>query len=420
MGFLKRLFGGGKKEEARPASKRMGTPTPPPRRPAPEATQAPVPEPGPAAADGAAASMKQLTRDLGSGDRARREAAAEQMVAGGAKTGLRPLLNCYLNYGDPGVLKALEVFGQELAAPASREAFDLSVMGARRARLMDVLGISGDETVLTAVRPNMDDSDVDIHIRSCVAMARLGDVFGVDRLEDDIRLTDKDLRAKAIAALQELGSERARRVMDDHLKRYMAEAGAVPDDIVVKAPLLGASEASLSTAVVQEVKESPDNLILVVGSGGIQLASNRRDALVQALAGVGTLHFGLPLMSPEEQIAALRLAHQEATAHAGARSVYIGRLPAPHDNPPLPHFITRVEEQNYRVKILIVDLHEYALLQDWLHYVQDKAEAPTSIEIMLSISLEAQGGLTAEERMLYQMASDEDRTRFPRAFLAHS
>jgi len=417
MGFLKRLFGS-KKEEVRPASKRVGTPTP---RPAPaerpEATPPPVEDAG---AEAGAATSKQLTRDLGSGDPAKREAAAKQLVASGGRTGLRPLLNCYLNYGDAGVLEAMTIYGKELAPPATREAFDMSVMGARRARLMDVLGISGEETALTAVRPNMDDPDQDIHIRSCVAAARLGDLFGIDRLEDDVRMTDQGLRAAAVSALSELKMDRAERVLQDHIKRYIAESTAVPDSIVVKSPLLTNPESSLANAVVAEVKDSPQNLVLVIGSGGIQLASNRRDAMAQALGAIGKVFFGLPLMTPEEQIAALRDAHAAATAAPGARAIFVGRLPAPHDNPPMPHFITRVEGSNYTVKILIVDLHEYALLQDWLHYVQDKAEAPTDIEIVLSISTEGQGGLSAEERMLYHMCSPEDKARFARAFLARS
>ena len=296
MGFLKRLFGG-KKEEARPASKRVGTPTPRPApQPRPEATEAPD-------ADVAPSSAKQLARDLGSGNPERREEVARLMVASGSRTSLRPLMNCYLNYGDPGVLEALRVFGKDLAAPASREAFDLSVMGARRARLMDILGISGDESVLTTVRPNMDDVDPDIHIRSCVAVARLGDMFGIDRLEDNIRMTDPELRSLALAALMELKMERSDRVLGDHVKRFMAEAGAVPENIVVKAPLLGSSETSLSAAVIAEVIASPQNLIMVIGSGGIQMAAQRRDAMAQALAGHGKVSFGLPLMSPEEQIA---------------------------------------------------------------------------------------------------------------------
>lgn len=413
MGFLKRLFGG-KKEEARPASKRVGTPTPRPApQPRPEATEAPD-------ADVAPSSAKQLARDLGSGNPERREEVARLMVASGSRTSLRPLMNCYLNYGDPGVLEALRVFGKDLAAPASREAFDLSVMGARRARLMDILGISGDESVLTTVRPNMDDVDPDIHIRSCVAVARLGDMFGIDRLEDNIRMTDPELRSLALAALMELKMERSDRVLGDHVKRFMAEAGAVPENIVVKAPLLGSSETSLSAAVIAEVIASPHNLIMVIGSGGIQMASQRRDAMAQALAGHGKVSFGLPLMSPEEQIASLQEAHAAATASPGARAIFIGRLPAPHDNPPLPHFITRVEGVTYSVKILVVDLHEYSLLQDWLHYVQDKAEAPTDIEVILSVSLESQSGLTAEERVIYAMCSAEDKARFPRAFMARS
>ncbi|MBK7779879.1 MAG: hypothetical protein IPJ58_03640 [Ardenticatenia bacterium] len=413
MGFLKRLFGG-KKEEARPASKRVGTPTPRPApQPRPEATEAPD-------ADVAPSSAKQLARDLGSGNPERREEVARLMVASGSRTSLRPLMNCYLNYGDPGVLEALRVFGKDLAAPASREAFDLSVMGARRARLMDILGISGDESVLTTVRPNMDDVDPDIHIRSCVAVARLGDMFGIDRLEDNIRMTDPELRSLALAALMELKMERSDRVLGDHVKRFMAEAGAVPENIVVKAPLLGSSETSLSAAVIAEVIASPHNLIMVIGSGGIQMAAQRRDAMAQALAGHGKVSFGLPLMSPEEQIASLQEAHAAATASPGARAIFIGRLPAPHDNPPLPHFITRVEGVTYSVKILVVDLHEYSLLQDWLHYVQDKAEAPTDIEVILSVSLESQSGLTAEERVIYAMCSAEDKARFPRAFMARS
>ena len=413
MGFLKRLFGG-KKEEARPASKRVGTPTPRPApQPRPEATEAPD-------ADVAPSSAKQLARDLGSGNPERREEVARLMVASGSRTSLRPLMNCYLNYGDPGVLEALRVFGKDLAAPASREAFDLSVMGARRARLMDIMGISGDESVLTTVRPNMDDVDPDIHIRSCVAVARLGDMFGIDRLEDNIRMTDPELRSLALAALMELKMERSDRVLGDHVKRFMAEAGAVPENIVVKAPLLGSSETSLSAAVIAEVIASPHNLIMVIGSGGIQMAAQRRDAMAQALAGHGKVSFGLPLMSPEEQIASLQEAHAAATASPGARAIFIGRLPAPHDNPPLPHFITRVEGVTYSVKILVVDLHEYSLLQDWLHYVQDKAEAPTDIEVILSVSLESQSGLTAEERVIYAMCSAEDKARFPRAFMARS
>ena len=413
MGFLKRLFGG-KKEEARPASKRVGTPTPRPApQPRPEATEAPD-------ADVAPSSAKQLARDLGSGNPERREEVARLMVASGSRTSLRPLMNCYLNYGDPGVLEALRVFGKDLAAPASREAFDLSVMGARRARLMDILGISGDESVLTTVRPNMDDVDPDIHIRSCVAVARLGDMFGIDRLEDNIRMTDPELRSLALAALMELKMERSDRVLGDHVKRFMAEAGAVPENIVVKAPLLGSSETSLSAAVIAEVIASPHNLIMVIGSGGIQMAAQRRDAMAQALAGHGKVSFGLPLMSPEEQIASLQEAHAAATASPGARAIFIGRLPAPHDNPPLPHFITRVEGVTYSVKILVVDLHEYSLLQDWLHYVQDKAEAPTDIEVILSVSLESQSGLTAEERVIYAMCSAEDKARFPRAVMARS
>ena len=73
-----------------------------------------------------------------------------------------------------------------------------------------------------------------------------------------------------------------------------------------------------------------------------------------------------------------------------------------------------------RDRILVVDLHEYSLLQDWLHYVQDKAEAPTDIEVILSVSLESQSGLTAEERVIYAMCSAEDKARFPRAFMARS
>lgn len=413
MGFLKKLFGGDKK-----------APPPPPVRPRPPR----LPERGepqaapaePETADVEAMDVRQLTRLLNARDAGQREAAAARLANLGERSALRPLMNAYLNYGDALVLKALATYGDALVPAARREASDIGIIGTRRARVMDILGVTGSDEVLGVVREATDDIDLEIHTRACVALARLGDVWGIDRLADDLRLTDPQRRTMALEALREIGTDRAKVVLDEHVRRYLAEGGAVPASIEVHAPLLENPDRNLITYVTEHIKRAPHALTVVIGSMAIQMASNKRDVVKEHLAG-WDIHFSIPTMAPEEQIAALLASRDAAAADADARAVFFGMLPAPHDNPPLPHFLTRPADigKTYTAKIISVDPHEYMLLQDWLHYIQDKSEVPTDFEVILAASRPGKSAMSAEEYDIYQMTPEERRNDFARAYLAH-
>lgn len=427
MGFLKKLFGGDK-SQAQPAAKpapavRAGVPS---RDPAPPAAAEGMPA---AEAPPAAESQdtKQLIRQLGAPAPAAREAAARRLGELKDRSAMRPLMNGYLNYGDPAMLEALAVFGSAILPGAEREALDSGLLGARKARLMDILSVTGSEQALVTVRPFMDDVDLDAHVRACVAAARLGDLFGVDRLADDLRMNDEQKRTQALRALLELDLPRGNAVVEEHVRRYLAQAGAVPDKlkglgaIEVNAPLLTRPDLNLIEYVTEHIQKSPHTLTVVIGSAAIQMAANRRDAILARMPG-WVLHFSIPTMAPEEQIAALLAARDEAAADAEARSVFFGVLPGPHDSPPLPHFLSRPSDhkRSYTVKVLSVDPHEYLLLQDWWHYIEDKSELPTDFEVILAISRPGKSAITEEEHLIYELAPEDQKASFARAYLAHT
>lgn len=415
MSFLKKLFGGDKKPPPPPPVRPRRAP-PPPQRSEAQAAEAEAER----VADIDAMDARQLIRLLSAKDPGQREEAATRLANLGDRSALRPLMNAYLNYGDGAVLTALATYGDALVPSASREAKDIGIIGTRRARVMDMLGITGSDDVIGIVRDATDDIDLEIHTRACVALARLGDVWGIDRLADDLRLTDPHRRTMALEALREIGTERAKVVLDEHVRRYLAEAGAVPPVIDVSAPLLENPDLNLITYVTDHIKRSPHALTVVIGSMAIQMASNKRDVVKEHLAG-WDIHFSIPTMAPEEQIRALLASRDSAAADADARAVFFGMLPAPHDNPPLPHFLTRPADigKSYTAKVVSVDPHEYKLLQDWLHYIQDKSEVPTDIEVILAVSRPGKSAMSPEEYDIYQMTPVERRNDFARAYLAH-
>ena len=129
MGFFKKVFGG--KEKEKPIRQ-----TPPPVKPVKAATPPPPPPAAPHAnVPVAQMDTKALLRALGTGQRETREAAARRLQELHDRQAIRPLMSAYMNYGDAAVLEALATFATDVTGPASSEAFDLSVMGQRRARL---------------------------------------------------------------------------------------------------------------------------------------------------------------------------------------------------------------------------------------------------------------------------------------------
>jgi hypothetical protein len=336
----------------------------------------------------------------------------------GDRSAMRPLLNAYLNYGDAAVLDALAQYGALLGPAVQHEDTDMGLLGARRARLMDVAGVSGDPETMPVVRDNLAYPEADIAVRAAVALARLGDLAGVDELSHHLQRPDAEFRLKALGGLAELKHlSAAQRAIDEHIERYLAESGAIPHQIAISAPRLSDPTMNMVTYIAQHVDAHPHTLTVVVGSESVRMAANRQEEIYRALAG-HPVHLATPQLAPEEQIATLVAARDDAAANPDKKVVFVGKIPAPHDSPPLPHFLTRGANA-YTAKMILVDPHELNLAMDWYHYVVDNAEVPTDVEIILSVSTPGQSPISEEELAIYRLLTPEQREGFVRAYLAH-
>jgi len=409
VGILKNLFGG-KKEEA----PKGPPPMKPVKRRGADSGGVPVELPPVDEMD-----AKQLVRVLGSGNKQMREDAAARLAEMSHHAAIRPLMNSYLNYGDALVLKALTSFGSDITPAVSSEAFDMSVVGERRARLMDLLGATGDASALGAVRDCVDYPDKDIHVRACAAMARLGDLNGISTLAANLQDgQDGELRTRALKALVELEDmPDAKRAIENHVSRYLAEGGAIADGIDVRAPRLAQPDTSMLDYVVSEIKSTERDLVVVTGSGATDMARQRQAELRKALEG-HPLELLTTAIPPEEQMDLLEAARDTASNNPEHTVLVIGTLPAPSDSPPLRHFLTPALGP-YKAKIIYVDPHEYGLLQDWWHYIDDDAEVDTNFEVVMSVSTPKTSAISEEEYLIYELTPDDSKAIFPRALLAH-
>jgi hypothetical protein len=383
----------------------------------PEASAAGAP-PEASAGEPAGRPARELIAALGSADRATRRSAAVELTARPERTAMRPLMTAYTNYGDPEVLEALRRYGSELTPAVTRDAADLSTIGVRRARVLDMLAATGDEECIRAARESLNDVDRDIHVRAAVALVQLGDLTGIDVLSADLTLTDAGLRTTALSALRELQSiPQADKAISAHVDRYLADTGAIPTDIEVSAPRLDNRDVSMTGYVYDHVLRSPHDLTIIIGSEAINMAT-RREGQSGELPGHDVV-YSTRRMAPEEQLAALNAARDRAIAKATGPVVLIGALPGPMDSPPLPHFLTRPGGASYNAKILIVDPHEVRMVMDWYRYVKDDAEVPTHFEVILAVSNPTASAISEEEYMIYQLLPEERHEDFIRALLAH-
>ena len=326
-------------------------------------------------------------------------------------------MNAYLNFGDPGVLKALEAYKDQIIIPAMRESQDVTIVEARRARLIDILGLTGDPDAISAVRPFIQDQDREVNVHASAALYRLGDLTGIDMLSRDLQLTDVDLRLMAISMLKDIDHPQAKRALDEHVERYLAEGGAVPATIQVSAPRLANPDVDVVKHIASEVKRLPHALTVVIGSGALNLATSRRADVEAALAGY-ELRFTNRRTPPEEQITAVEALRDHASANPEGRAVLFGAIPSPHDSPPLKHFLS-APDKPYTAKIIVVDPHEYTLMIDYWRYVADHAQVPTDFEVIFTATPTDRHVLSDEEVIIYNLTPPERKGDFGRAILAH-
>lgn len=414
MGFMKRLFGGEDKDRGRPSGspdRKAAAAGRPGQKPA---------DVGTGASDAGVMGAKQWIRALGQQSAERREEAARELQKLGDRSAIRPLIVAYLNYGDPAVVEAIRSFGPAVSLAASHEAHDTSNVGERRARLMDILGATGDESLASLVRDELRNDDIEIRVRACVALARLGDMAGIEALEGDLQQVAKDkLRSAALKGLVEMRDvPQAGRAIEAHVNRYLGQAGAIPEKVTVTAPRLEDPDLSMIGYIIEQIVRTQNDMVVVIGSGATDIAKSRQSDLKRGLPD-HRVFFLTPQMQPDEQMDALEQARDLAASTPEHTILAIGQLPAPGDNPPLRHFLTPSKGGQFSCKIIIVDPHEYGLLMDWWHYIEDKAEVKTEFEVVLSASTPDRSATSEEEYLIYQMTPAERRGAFTKALLAH-
>jgi hypothetical protein len=158
--------------------------------------------------------------------------------------------------------------------------------------------------------------------------------------------------------------------------------------------------------------------VLVIGSGATEIARSRQADLRRGLPD-HNIYLLTPQMAADEQMNALEAARDLASSIPEHTVLAIGQLPAPGDNPPLRHFLVPVQGSRFSCKIIIVDPHEYGLLMDWWHYIDDKAEVSTEFEVVLSASTPDRSATSVEEYLIYQLTPPEKKGLFAKALLAH-
>ncbi len=439
MGFIRSLFGSGKEKRpqtppqrgagqgaARQPAARDAAPGRPGGKPGDAPVEAPTthapgrPVEGEAelATSLAEQPSKQLQRLLGSSEAAKRQLAARILAERAEVTSIRPLINAYLNSADAEVLAALATFGRAVAPPAVRDAADAGIVGERRARLMDILGISGASEAAAAIRPYLENEDAVIHTRACLALARLGDVAAIEMLSSDLERNDRELRTLALDALRQIEAPEARRAVEAHIGRYLGSAGAVPAEIEIAAPRLTAPDVMLSTYAAERIQAAPHALTVVVGPGATRMAASRR-AEIQGVLRDLDVRFTTEHHTPEEQIAILEAARDQAVADPTHRVVVFGRLPSPMDRPPLPHFLRKLGGPGYTAKIMIIEPHEVNQVLGWWRYVDETRRIPTDFEVLLAISRPDNSPITEEEYLIYTLTPEAKRREFLRAFVAN-
>lgn len=362
-------------------------------------------------------SYKDLMRQLSSASEQTRHDSAMLLSALGHREAIRPLIRAYLMYGDAELLGAIAAFGPKVTMLAARQARDMTLSSVQRARLMTILGRTGDPGAATLVLPHADDRDVGVHVAACGALSRLGDPRGVDRLADDLLRLDPRLRSLALEELQKLDEARADAAIEDYVQRYLATGGAVPSSIKVSIPLLVDREADLAVLIGEHVQRSEHRLTVVTGPAMDSVSESHRDELRRMLPSHRIL-FVTPRHSLDEQEATLEQARQMVVQGSQVRVVVVGPLPSPEAALPLGHFLVESDGSPYSARVVLIGPQRFAMVMEWWRYLSDRAEVPAELEVALTNLVFGGDDLTSEEMSLYRLCGESRRDDFARAFLA--
>lgn len=363
-------------------------------------------------------SFHELCRQLESDDAPTRREAASLLAALTVRSAVRPLLRSYLRCGDPHVLDALESFGDKLTLVAGRAADDPRLSTTERARVMTVLGASGDEAAKPILRAAIGYYEPAVHVAACAALAELGDASGVELLSEALLSIDPEMRRLALRAALESSHPGAARLKREHVDRYLSAGGAVPANVAVAMPLLLDPDGDPPRLVAAHALKSPHSLTMVIGPEAARMSELHRDLLVSELA-ADKLFFTTSWHSPDEQLAVLSQAVASAARHPDGSTVLVGPLPSPQALQPPPHFLVGRPGQPFTARVIFVGQQEFAVVMEWWYYIEDESEVDTDFEVVLTALTIGGDRMTEEERLTYEMTSDFEHDAFARALLAH-
>jgi hypothetical protein len=379
----------------------------------------PLPHPGSEQQDGEEPiAFQVLYRELDSPDPLARERAVTMVGALSPPTAVRPLVRAYVHHGDLRLLQALRRYGPMITLTVGRQALDATRSPTERARLLDILGGSGDEAAVPIVRQAVTDLEPLVRASASAALLELGRSEGAESLERQLESADAMERLHALRAAARLDAPAARRVLEDHLGRYLAMGGAVPRQVGVSMPLLIDPESELPAVIGTQVRKGGHRLSIVVGPGVRGLAERQRPAFRAELPGY-RLFFTTARHSPPEQFELLLQARQAALDRTGPPVALIGDLPSPRAIHPTPHFLFPAADGGLTVRIVLVGQQEFAVAMEWWYYVDEQSQVPTELDIVSTAHTLGAEDMTEEELTLLGIAGQERREAFARALLAH-
>jgi hypothetical protein len=283
---------------------------------------------------------------------------------------------------------------------------------------MDVLGASGDPGALGVLRGVVGDLDTQVHVAACAAIACLGELEGVELLDQALDGTDGGARLAALRAVHEIELPALAQLAERHVDRYLAAGGAVPKNVEVALPMLLDPDEDLPGLVASHVARSPRTLTIVIGPEMAYVAESRRDVFRRELTD-RRLFFSTERHTPAEQFDLLAAARDAAAADPSGAVVLVGVLPSPGGLHPPPHFLVGAGDAGYTARIVFVGQQDFNVVMEWWYYIEDRSEVLCDYEVVLTALTLGGDRLTEEEWITYTLADEYRREEFARALLAH-
>jgi hypothetical protein len=366
-------------------------------------------------AESAAISFHQLVRQLASADPAERSEAALVLSALRRPEAIQALVRAYVERGEAAIAEALGAYGARVTPVAAREARDLARSASQRARALDLLGRIADPAARAALRAAADDPEPVVHVAACVALVRVDDEVGADRLGQGLEARDQTWRALALRTLRASADPRADAIIEGHVTRFLAAGGAIPASIAVTMPVFLDLAADLARCLGAHVSAARAPFVLVTGPATGHLAETQRETLRPYLAN-RRLFFTTARHSPPEQVEVL-LAARAASAQAGG-VVHVGPVPDPTGIHHLPPFLDRAVRRRDAALVIYVGPQSGAVVVAWWRFLADQSAVPADLTVVLT-NLSLGGRRLGDEAWeVYQRCLGGREDAFARAYLA--